>query len=167
MGGRIAINFVHKYPEMVRSLTLFDSALDGYANTVDWNVHAKEKGIEYAKAAWLNHDIFTATRDNPHAMKAIGEIINDYSGWHWLQDDPQLHTNARVELAAINIPTLVAVGEKDLPYFQDIAKVIADELPSSEMITISKVGHMTPMEAPDYCNRLLLTHIERYSLRRK
>ena len=33
MGGQIAVNFALKYPDKVATLTLLDSALDGYASS--------------------------------------------------------------------------------------------------------------------------------------
>lgn len=157
MGGRIATNFTLNYPEMVRSLTLMDAALDGYKSEVDWNVYAKEQGVEKAKQNWLNHELFTATQKKPEVVAALQPIVADYSGWHWLHTDPQnpTATSARNRLDKIIKPTLIIVGENDLTYFHNIAKVLNSGIPGSQKIIMSNVGHMVNMEAPDKINNLL------------
>lgn len=154
MGGRIAINFALAYPDAVRTLTLMDSALDGYASTVDWNVHAKEVGIEGAKENWLNHEVFAGTREKPDVVAKLRPIIADYSGWHWVHEDMQdpADTNARTRLDEVKIPTLIMVGEKDLAYFHDIAKVLNAGIEGSHSMVVPNVGHMVNMEAPVVCN---------------
>jgi 3-oxoadipate enol-lactonase len=82
MGGRIATNFTLAYPEMVKSLALMDSALDGYKSEVDWNVHAKEEGLKKAKENWLSHELFAVTQKRPEVVSALRKIIENYSGWH-------------------------------------------------------------------------------------
>lgn len=165
MGGRIAINFTLAYPEMVRTLTLMDSALDGYDSEVDWDVHAKEEGIEQAKQNWMNHVLFTGTKEHPEVIEQLKPIVGDYSGWHWLHDDLQdpEFTDARERLHEIEVPTLIVVGEKDLTYFHNIANVLAQGIAGSERTIIAGAGHMVNMEAPDRCNRRLLNHIRKMS----
>jgi 3-oxoadipate enol-lactonase len=157
LGGRIAVNFTLSHPEAVRSLTLIDSALDGYASTVDWRVDAKCAGIQGAKENWLNHDLFAATMQNPDAIGALREIVDDYSGWHWLHKDLQepVSSHAKTRLDEISVPTLVLVGEKDLSYFHNIADVLADKIAGAHRSTIAAAGHMANLESPDAVNELL------------
>src|SRR5215831_18215312 len=72
MGGRMALRFAAAYPEMVRSLVLADSALDGYTWSDDWQTRwkamcesAKAGQIGEAKRQWLEHPIFHSARINP------------------------------------------------------------------------------------------------------
>lgn len=164
MGGRIATNFTLAYPEMVSSLTLMDAALGGYKNEVDWNVHAKEQGLNIAKENWLNHELFTATQENPEAIKALRTIIKNYSGWHWLHDDPQVPSkiSAREHLHKIAKPTLILMGEGDLPYFHKISDVLAVSIDGSRKIIVQNAGHMVNMEAPDKVNNLLANFLFKF-----
>lgn len=161
MGGRIATNFTIDHPEMVRTLTLMDSALDGYKSEVDWRVYAKEQGLEKAKENWLNHELFTTTRKRPEVASALRAIVESYSGWHWLQHDPQstANTHARNHLHEITKPTLIVVGEGDLSYFHNIANVLATGIPNSRKVIVPHAGHMVNMEAPDGVNELLVDFI--------
>ncbi len=161
MGGRIATNFTLAYPEMIKSLTLMGSALDGYKSEVDWNVYAKEESLEKTKENWLNHELFTVTQKRPKVVNALRKIVEDYSGWHWLNHDPQISagTRARGRLHEIAKPTLIVVGEGDLHYFHNISNVLASEIPNAQKVVVSKAGHMVNMEAPDEVNRLLASFI--------
>jgi 3-oxoadipate enol-lactonase len=163
MGGRIALNFVLAYPEMARTLTLMDSALDGYDSEVDWDVRAKEEGIEQAKQDWMNHELFTGTKEHPEVIPELKLMVDDYSGWHWLHKDPQdpEFTDARERLHEIEIPTLIIVGEKDLRYFHNIAEVLTEGIPGAEKVVILGAGHMVNMEALEECDKLLLKQFEK------
>jgi 3-oxoadipate enol-lactonase len=162
MGGRIAINFALDHPEKVYSLALLDAALDGFKNTVDWDVHAHEVGVASAKVNWIHHDLFKETKNHPEAMKLLNPIVDDYSGWHWLHSDPQ-HPNskrARERLHEIVAPTLILVGQKDLGYFHDIADVLATGISNCVCIDVPNAGHMVNLEAPETVNTLLTTFLE-------
>lgn len=161
MGGRNATNFTLEYPDMVRSLTLMDSALDGYANEVDWSVFAKEQGVKKAKQNWLNHDIFVETRGCPEAMAILRPIVEEYSGWHWLHDDARYSagTQARSNLHKMTQPTLILVGQNDLPYFHNIARVLAGAILDAKKVVVPNTGHMVNLEAPEIVNKLVAQFI--------
>lgn len=157
MGGRIAMNFALSHPEKVRSLTLVDTALDGYASTVDWRVHADQAGIEGAKENWLNHSVFSTIQSQPAINATLRTIVAGYSGWHWLHRDTETRATvkARERLHELTMPVLTLVGEKDLPYFHDIATVIQKGITNAQKVVIPNAGHMVNMEAPQEVNKLL------------
>jgi 3-oxoadipate enol-lactonase len=161
MGGRIAINFALAYPDAVQSLTLMDSALEGYKNEVDWNVHAKEEGLEKAKENWLNHDLFTSAQKRPEVAGALRSMVERYSGWHWLHHDPHSPaiTQAHDHLHEITKPTLIVVGEGDITYYHKIANVLATGIHGARQMIVPGAGHMVNMEAPDAINKLLAKFI--------
>jgi 3-oxoadipate enol-lactonase len=161
MGGRIAINFTLAYPEMVMTLTLMDSALDGYESEVDWRVYAKEYGLEQARQNWLNHELFAITQKRPEIIAALRIIVENYSGWHWLHQDLQnpANTHARNHLHEIAKPTLIVVGKGDLSYLHNISNVLAAGISNSQKVVMPNAGHMVSMEAPDEVNTILADFI--------
>lgn len=159
MGGRIATDFAIAYPEMVASLSLLDSSLEGYKNEVDWDVHAKEQGIERAKENWLLHEVFVLAQKQPAVVAALRTIVAGYSGWHWLHVDPLIRSDTRNRLHEINKPTLIVVGRHDLQYFHNIAAVLADGIAHSQTVVVPNAGHMVSMEAPKKVNQLLADFI--------
>jgi 3-oxoadipate enol-lactonase len=51
-------------------------------------------------------------------------------------------------LDSINVPTLVIVGELDIPTPPDRAELIAERIPGARLVTIPETGHMSPTEDP-------------------
>ena len=90
-------------------------------------------------------------------------MIDRYSGWHLRYPDPGTAPQTPIAqmLPSISIPTLVMVGELDLPDFQAIARRLGKELPQAELQTIAGSGHMSNMEAPQIFNDLVLGFLQR------
>ena len=63
-------------------------------------------------------------------------------------------------LAEVSVPTLVVVGEHDLPDFQRIADTLAAGIPQAKKVTIADAGHMSNMEQPRAFNALLLEFLQ-------
>jgi pimeloyl-ACP methyl ester carboxylesterase len=168
MGGSIAIDFTLSYPEAVDSLVVVDSTLNGYTWTEKYGeslssiwTTCKEKGLETAKAQWLDFEIFCSESENPNAYQGLKEIIDDYSGIHFLYDVPGYRVKMKdppiaKRLADIHVPTLVIVGEHDSLDFHIIADLIVDEAPNARKYVIPRVRHMANMEDPVTFNREVL-----------
>jgi pimeloyl-ACP methyl ester carboxylesterase len=62
---------------------------------------------------------------------------------------------AAERLAEITAPTLVIVGQGDVPDIANRAEMIAREVPGSRIETIPEVAHQLNMERPDAFNRLV------------
>lgn len=148
LGGEVAIDYSLTYPDTVLSLTLADASLGGYSSTVDWRVYAKEQGLEQAKENWRNHPVFAPSNRNPEVAKQLKTMVIDYSGWHWLNQDPRIKLDppAKDRLGEIKVRTQIILGEHDLPYYHDIAKILTDHIPNSKLYTIKDAGHMTNLE---------------------
>lgn len=162
MGGSIATELTLAYPDLILSLSLIDSSLEGYASEVDWTVHHPGvTTLEQAKENWLNHELFIGT-EHPESLALVRQIVNDYSGWHWENNDKRVHLkpSAREQLASISQPTLIMVGQHDLAYFHNIANVLLQNITDSVLEVIPNVGHMVNLEARHVCNRLLETHFQ-------
>jgi pimeloyl-ACP methyl ester carboxylesterase len=168
MGARVALRFALDHPNDAKSLTLMDPALDGFSWSEAWtrksadiSAAARSGDLRAAKQLWLGHDLFAPARRDPNLAKALCEMVERYSGWHWGNADPvRRPTSAAIELlATVSCPTLVILGELDLPDFQHIARRLAAEIPRATLRTIAGAGHMANMEAPAQVNELLLAHL--------
>jgi 3-oxoadipate enol-lactonase len=176
MGGRLALRFALDQPNAVKSLTLIDSALEGHSWSDEWRQSmraieeaAAQGGAGAARQRWLAHGLFAPAQRDPGLAAALAAMVEGFSGWHWAHADPVLRSvsPASKTLAAITCPTLVLVGELDLPDFRAIAERLAVEIPHADLHILPGVGHMANMEAPDTVNELLLAHLRADGLSRR
>lgn len=163
LGGEVAIDYALTYPNTVLTLTLADTSLGGYSSTVDWRVYARERGLDHAKQNWLNHSVFSPSSRNPDVGEQLKSMVDDYSGWHWLNDDPRIKIAppAMDRLGEIKIPTQIILGELDLPYYHDIAKILTDKIPNSKLHIINDAGHITNLENEVKFNQIISSFINK------
>lgn len=136
MGGGVAINFALTYPQLTRSLIAVDSALGGYPYTGKFNTYAPEIGIGQAKQRWLAHALFASANRNLVVTLPLRQMVTEWPGWEWLN-----HDSGRVpdpqpyyRLKEISAPTLVIVGEEDMPDFLGIADQLARDIPKARKV---------------------------------
>jgi pimeloyl-ACP methyl ester carboxylesterase len=168
MGGRLALRFALDHPKYTASLTLVDAALESFPWSEQWTrrmdaivTAAKAGEIHAAKRLWLADDLFAPARRDPACAAALASMVERYSAWHWCNADPvrRPEHSASKLLATVSCPTLVILGELDLPDFHAIARRLAEEIPGAALRTIAGAGHMANMESPAAVNALLLAHL--------
>jgi pimeloyl-ACP methyl ester carboxylesterase len=59
-------------------------------------------------------------------------------------------------VATINAPTLVVSGAHDLQHFQNIAAVLATQIPKARHVHLPWAGHLPSLERPSEINMLIL-----------
>jgi pimeloyl-ACP methyl ester carboxylesterase len=163
MGGGIAIDFALAYPALTRALIVIDGTLAGFPWSLPRDVAlastaAQTCGVEAGKQMWLTLPIFAPAMEQPALAARLAEMVEGYSGWHWLNADPKRAyiPPAAAQLERISAPTLVLVGERDIPDFHRIADRLAQEIPDAQKVVLPGVGHMSNMEAPDLLNAAIL-----------
>jgi 3-oxoadipate enol-lactonase len=165
LGGMIATDFALTYPEMVTALVLVDSVLGGHRSSPEWDVAVipvwkagRAGDLATARTLWLVNGLFTPARRNPAVGTRLEQMVTEYSGWHWLHHDSGqgLEPPAAEHLGRITAPTLVIVGDQDLPDFLAVADQLAREIPGAQKIVLPNVGHMANMEASAAVNDALL-----------
>ena len=111
-GGAVAIDFTLTHPRYVKALILLDTVLGGF----DWSAEgeardgqvwekAREGGIPAAKESWLTHPLFAPAQRQPSVAKRLGQIVEDCSGWHFVNDNHERDLNppAAMRLGEINV----------------------------------------------------------------
>lgn len=167
-GGGVAVQFTLTYPRMVDQLVLADSTLGGYqwqefgSAFASVSATARESGIPAAKKAWLGLDIFAPAQEKPDVAARLRQMIADYSGWHLVNNDPvrELDPPPIEQLDRITAPTLVIVGERDIPDFHRIANIITERVPNARKAVIQGAGHVANMEVPDEFDKAVLGFLE-------
>ena len=162
VGGMISQALVLAQPELVRSLTLIDTAAAfaeaGRAAMRDRAEAARRAGM----AAVLDTTIkrwFTAEteRERSDLIDRVSKTL--------LADDPLVHAalwdmiaelDLVSELRRITCPTLILVGEFDPSSPPAAARVLEANIAGAEMHVIEGASHMAPLEKPDVINRHLI-----------
>lgn len=167
MGGRIAINLAISHPELVGSLVLIGSDVGGHRFSFDWDPAGST--LPEMRSAWLSHEIFSGARRTPALLEAVTAMVDDYSGFHWRNDDPRRpgDLDAVDHLHRVKAPASIIVGGNDLPDFHAIARLLADHLPEAELTTVPAAGHLIPAESPGICNALIERHVSAFAGRRE
>jgi pimeloyl-ACP methyl ester carboxylesterase len=124
MGGGIAIDFAVAHPEATEALIPVDSRLNGWQPDSEFAAYlsavrtrAGEAGIQAARDAWIYSAMFKPALENQTVASRLVQIIADYSGWHWVHDNPLRTPDppAAQRLHTIRVPTLIVIGEQDVP----------------------------------------------------
>ncbi len=164
VGGMISQALALAQPELVRSLTLIDTA----AAFAEPGRTAMRERAETARragmAAVLDSTIkrwFTAEteRDRPHLIDRVSKTL--------LADDPLIHAamwnmiaglDLVPELHRIACPTLILVGELDPSSPPASAQVLKENIAGARMHVIAGASHMAPLERHEDIN----AHLARF-----
>ena len=174
-GGRLAIDFTLAHPEKVSGLVLVGAVVSGYGVTQHLmtrggRVPSLEKLMADPQAlihyfGW--EDPYQICPENVEARKTSLRL---------LQTHPQNVSNRKFELmkpvdrpavqhlAEIKVPTLVIVGEFDMPDVHAHAGVIEVGIPNAQREIISKAGHLVPLEQPEALNQIVFDFFEKVGL---
>jgi 3-oxoadipate enol-lactonase len=169
MGGRIAVDFALLYPESTLSLVLVDASLDGFRTNDAWNAsldaiaeRARLEGPRAGNELWLEHELFAPARGRAECHAKLEQIARESPGWVWLHDTPlqPIVPPAAERLQDVRVPTLVVVGDRDLPDFQRIADKLAGEIGGARKVVLHGAGHMSNMEQPAEFNAAVLGFLQ-------
>jgi len=165
LGGIPSFYFTLDYPDRVKALILGEGGgltkemfKKKYKNLFEElgkaTIVAKESGIEAAKETWLNMTILKPAIANPLSKEKLMKMTNDYSGWHWIQKDPEKYYKILEleELSEIKVPTLLMVGENSLSEYQELSDITQDYIKDSKKVIIKNSGHMLNLENPEQFN---------------
>ena len=156
-GGRVALQVASNWPDRVRGLALLDAAVPGH----DWSSRAEEL-FEAEEAAIEAGDIEAAVEINvrlwldgprPAAQvdPATRSLVADMQRRAFeiqVGLDPEEEPIA-VEPERITAPTVIAVGELDLPDFHGIARGLEASIPEVvASVTIEGAAHLPALERP-------------------
>jgi len=165
-GGEISINFTLDHPEMVEQLVLVGAVVGG----MPYTKHFLERGDALGKSLEkgdIEGAIAAATKDkyliapgNDAARKRMAEILSA---------NPQDLTHPELELPVkpalprlgeIHIPTLLLVGDADIPDVHAHAGAIEAGVPTARRVVISGTGHLMYLEKPAEFSQIVIEFLE-------
>ncbi|MFH1197863.1 MAG: alpha/beta hydrolase [bacterium] len=158
-GGRLAIDFTLQHPEKVTSLVLVGAVVGGFSSTK----HFYTRGGHFPEGLKVEEQIreYYATKDpyemysgNAAIKEKILKLIKKFpaKGGHEFakREQPGLP-----RLNEIKIPTLILVGEYDIPDVQAHAGAINAGIANSTREIILNAGHLVVIEQPEAFNKRL------------
>ena len=168
-GGGCVIDFTLKFPGKVKSIILVGAVVGGYGYTshmISRGGHLKspEAMADPAKAAsyFVWEDPYEIYSENIAAKNKVAEILrrNIHRPFNSQYYKPPDRIAARF-LSEIQVPTLVLVGEYDIPDVHSHAGVIHFGILGARREVILNSGHLIPVEQPDEFNRAAFRFLRR------
>ena len=168
MGGSAAIDFVLQNPERVSKLVLVGPGLGG-ANfgekypELHAEVEALYKAGDYDAA---NHAEMYMWLDGPrrargYVRQPLRELFLDMNGAGFDKDwdsapVESLDPPAIERLHEISAPTLVVLGDQDMPEIADTVDLLMAKIAHASKAVIHDAAHLPNLEHPDEFNRIVL-----------
>jgi pimeloyl-ACP methyl ester carboxylesterase len=169
-GGGHAIDFAIAHPEMVDRLILIGSVLHGMTVTAQFNERGNKNnaplGKDDFKAAAENwsKDPFTITPGNEALRKRFYDALMQFPQNLKYAGDLEIRymKPAVTRLSDIQSPTLILVGEFDIPDVHAFGGAIQAGIPGSRREVVKGAAHLIPLEKPEYLAERIGTFIEKY-----
>lgn len=173
MGGGLAIDFAIEHPERTIGLVLVGTAITGAEDSeIPEEAADLEDALEYAQERgnldtvnrieahlWLDGPLSESgrvsgeTRDLFLRMNAIH--LN-----HPELTEEEERDDAVDNLSAITAPTLLVVGELDMPDIVARHEDLSEELENAFAVVLEDTAHFPNLERPDLFNPLLIEFLE-------
>lgn len=168
-GGRIAIEFTLQYPEKVAALVLVGSGLRGHewseasdqqSDVIDAFYEARdfEQAVELDIQMWIDGVGRSREQVDPQVRERVREMIlfstsrfDQLSGGKEQRVEPYASTR----LHEIQAPTLVIVGNHDVPDIVEIAATLTQNIPHAKQVVIEGTSHLPNMEQPARFNQIV------------
>jgi 3-oxoadipate enol-lactonase len=163
-GGRVALELAATWPRRVRKLVLLcgeweevepDPELEAFAEEEDRLLSAGDvdEAAELNVRTWVGPDASDEARSLVRAMQRHALEVQLAAG-----DDAEFDRRD-VDPGAIDSPTLVVSGARDLPHFRQVAVELGDRIPDSEHLELEWARHLPSLERPDLVTGLLLERL--------
>ena len=175
-GGKVALDFVLTYPEKVTSLVLVAPDVGGEEPSAEVEQFAREEEAlleegDLAAATELNVRTWVVGpgRTTDQVDPAVRQRVYDMQYHAFTVPVPDTtevispEPPASTRLADVRVPTLLIIGDYDLPTKQRQVERLAAEIPQAQSVVIPGAAHMVNMEQPEEFNRVVLDFLARTS----
>jgi 3-oxoadipate enol-lactonase len=166
-GGGIALRFAAAYPEKVEGLVLYGSAPPSDfpyppgSGELFFSLPgiAKQHGLDSVWKLLVTTDLAWVPPGRADVTERYRKLWTSYSGKDLLDPRPEsgkvpLPNTAR--LSTLRMPTLVIVGDHELPFIAAAADTFAHRIPNVKKVVIPNAGHGAHFVEPTSFNGALL-----------
>ena len=163
MGGYVAFEFWRRYKDRVRAMVLVDTrptadtaeAMERRRQQIDL---VRAEGSTAIANAQIASMVGKTTREKqPDTYDAVHRMIAQapVDGIAGALEAMMKRPDSTADLAAIDVPTLVVVGEEDAITPVKEARAMHEKIPGSSLQVIAQAGHLSNMERPAAFNHVL------------
>ena len=173
-GGEVAMKFAIAHPEMVASISVINSVSETdmllTAFVQNWKTLCDTKDGEAFFLGMMPSvygEAFLAQNDEVHVKRAktMAKIPNEFfEGQKVLYDTFLSDVYITDQLHQIKCPALIICGEKDILKPPKFSKIIADNIPNAEYLTLPDCGHAAIFEKPEELKSAILGFIMKQCL---
>ena len=166
LGGGVAMEYALSNPGRLSALVLVDSGLDGFSYSGSFSgavlkqrALLRQEGVsrKFVRAAMVS-PLFAGVRKQPELQGLVKTMLSGWSGASWLDgtEYPAAAASHLQRLGSLRLPTLVVVGESDLPGFHEVANELTKRILVVRTAIVPEAGHLAPLESPEAFNDILL-----------
>ncbi len=166
MGGYICLEIMRQAPDRVIKLALIDtSARPDTPEQIPQRralVAQARNGNFEALLAQVLGGILHPAHQNDKALREINVRMGLTVGVDGLARQTEAviaRIDSRPYLAAISVPTLILVGDRDLLAPPDRSEEMAAAIPGARLVVVPECGHGSTLEQPEAVNRALIEWI--------
>lgn len=168
MGGAVAIDFALEHPERISKLVLVGSAIGGFtfrpehAHVFAEASAARKAGdLEALNEAMLHLFLDGPERPRGYVAEPLRKLFLDMNGIAVRADFEKAPSEDPDPLAVrrlheIGAPTLVVVGDRDVPTVLEAADLLMNSIPNVRKAVIDDAAHLPNLEHPEEFNRIVL-----------
>jgi pimeloyl-ACP methyl ester carboxylesterase len=165
-GGELSIDFTLQYPNVVKELVLVGAVVSGFpytdhflnrgmANSAPFEKNDVAKGL----SNW-SKDRYLLAPGHEVAQKRLLAILTTNPQDMTHADYARPTRPALSRLGEIRVPTLILVGDADIPDVHAHAGAIESGIGGSKRVIISEAGHLMYLEKPEEFSRAAILFIE-------
>ena len=163
-GGGVALDFALLHPDRVDRLVLVAAPPGGFAPPEDERklagavFAAVKNGDDAIVKAWLDHPMWTVSRARPAVMKELEASTRRNLAPFRMAFAPYVPvTPPAVErLASVRAPTLVIIGDRDMPSIRQSAELEAKQIPGATLKIVAGADHALPLGWADDFNAAVI-----------
>jgi pimeloyl-ACP methyl ester carboxylesterase len=158
-GSRLAVDYTLAHPDRVEALVLVGPVVSGLPYSehflrrgmVNYRPMFQEKSREKLIEAWVQDPYLTDSRDTD-ARKRLRKLLTKNPGplTATFPESRPPERPAVGRLAEIHVPTLILVGESDIPDVHAHAGVLEAGIHNARRMIVPEAGHLIQLEQPGF-----------------
>jgi 3-oxoadipate enol-lactonase len=173
LGGRVALELAVHRPDLVERLVVIAPGMPGWSwsdetragwaeEETAYDAGDHERAAEASVRLWIDGDE-RAPEDVDPGFRAtvLAMVLRSYEmqegAWEaGAEEETVLDPPVGARLGEIRCPTLVLVGENDVPDMRGIAAHVAGSIDGATLVTVPRASHLPSLERQDEVNGILL-----------